>query len=150
MTELSVNLQKTINAPVEKVFQAWLDADTLSRFMTPLPGMPIPRIEVDAREGGSFTIYKQVGEEEIPHTGEYLEIHPYSRLVFTWVSPFSTDGSIVTILFSEIGDSRTRVDLSHVRFRGEAERSSHEGGWTNILEKMADVAEELDAKRASA
>lgn len=150
MTELSVKLRKTLNAPVERVFQAWLDADMLSRFMTPLPGMPEPRVEVDAREGGSFTIYMQVGDEEIPHTGEYLEVNPYSRLVFTWISPFSTDGSTVTIQFSKISDNRTRIDLSHVKFRGEAERSSHEGGWANILEKLADVTVEMQAKQASA
>ena len=150
MTDLSVNLKKTINAPIEKVFHAWLDAGTLSRFMTPLPGMPEPRVEVDGREGGSFAIYMQVGDEEIPHSGEYLEIIPHSRLVFTWKSPFSTDGSTVTIRFSALGANRTLVELVHVKFRGEAEQASHKSGWTNVLEKLGDVTEAPQVQQASA
>lgn len=149
MPELIVKLQKRINAPIEKVFNAWLDADTLSRFMTPLPGMPEPRVEVDGRKGGSFTIYMQVGDEEVPHRGEYLEVNPHSRLTFTWVSPFSTDGSTVTIELSALGKNRTRVELVHVKFPGEAERSSHQGGWMNVLEKLGEVTEALSVQPVS-
>lgn len=136
MTELSVKLRKTLNAPVEKVFDAWLDAETLSRFMTPMPGMPEPRVEADGREGGGFVIYMQVGDEEIPHKGKYLEVTPYSKLVFTWESPFSVDGSFVTIYFKKLDNDNTEIDFVHLKFKGEEERSNHEGGWTNILEKL--------------
>lgn len=136
MTELAVNLVKTINAPIERVFNAWLDAATLSKFMTPMPGMPEPRVEADGRQGGSFTIYMQVGDEEIPHKGTYLEVNPYNKLVFTWESPFSTDGSTVTMHLKAMGDTQTEINFSHIKFKGEEERSNHEGGWTYIMEKL--------------
>lgn len=136
MTDLKVNVTKTINAPIEKVFDAWLNPETLSQFMLPMPGMPNPKTESDAREGGSFAIHMQVGEDVIPHTGKYLEINRPDKLVFSWVSPCSTDDSTVTLLFTSIDDATTNVELTHVKFIDEETRSDHEGGWSNILDKL--------------
>lgn len=139
MTELTVSLQKTINAPIEKVFDAWLNAEILSKFMTPMPGMPEPRVEADGKQGGGFIIYMKVGENEIPHKGKYLEVDRPNKLVFTWESPYSIDDSKVTINFSSIGASRTQVDFLHVKFIDEQTRSDHEGGWGHILDKLNQV-----------
>ncbi len=81
----------------------------------------------------------QVGDDKIPHTGKYLEINRPHKLVFTWSSPFSTDGSIVTLKFSELKENKTNIELTHVKFIDEESRSNHEGGWGNVLEKLNDV-----------
>ena len=139
MTDLAVNVSKTIDAPIEKVFDAWLNPETLSQFILPMPGMPQPHTETDAREGGNFTIVMQVGDDKIPHSGKYLVINRPDKLVFTWESPFSMDGSTVTLKFSDLGENKTNVDLTHIKFKDEESRSDHEGGWGNILECLDDV-----------
>ncbi len=139
MTELTVQLTRIINAPIEQVFDAWLDPETLARFILPMPGMPQPEVTNDACEGGGFTIIMQVGEDRIAHTGKYLEIIRPERLVFTWESPFSPAGSRVTLLFSAEAESRTRIDLTHVKFFDEQTRTDHEGGWGNILASLDDL-----------
>ncbi len=139
MSDLNVNVSKIINAPIEKVFNAWLNPETLSQFMLPIPSMPNPKTEIDPQVGGKFTIYMQVGEDEIPHTGTYLEIESPTKLVFTWISPFSTDGSTVTLNFKQLSDSTTNVELTHVKFADEESRSNHEGGWGNILETLNSI-----------
>ncbi|NOZ52126.1 MAG: SRPBCC domain-containing protein [Gammaproteobacteria bacterium] len=139
MTELSISLNKTINAPIEKVFDAWLDAKTLSKFMTPMPGMPEPKTEADGREGGRFMILMMVDDQEVPHKGEYLEIKRPNKLVFTWESPFSTAGSTVTINFTAVDANRTALDFTHVKFPDEESRNNHEGGWAAILAKLNEV-----------
>lgn len=68
MTDLTVNITKTINASIEKVFDAWLNPKMLSQFILPMPGMPEPETENDPQEGGNFTIIMQVGDDKIPHT----------------------------------------------------------------------------------
>jgi uncharacterized protein YndB with AHSA1/START domain len=83
MTELTVNVNKTINAPIETVFDAWLNPKMLSLFMMPMTGMPESDVENDVREGGGFTIIMHVGNDELPHTGKYLEINRPDKLVFT-------------------------------------------------------------------
>ncbi len=137
MTDLSVNLTKTIQAPIEKVFDAWLDPASLTRFILPGPGMSQPEVENDPREGGRFTIVMHVGEEKIPHTGSYLTIDRPNKLVFSWESPYSADHSQVTLIFTPVDANTTDIELTHVTFINEEARSNHQGGWANILDKLA-------------
>jgi len=83
MTDLTLKVTKIINAPIDKVFDAWLDPKVLSMFMMPMPGMPESDVENDAREGGKFTITMHAGDDLLPHTGESLEINRPDKLVFT-------------------------------------------------------------------
>ncbi len=139
MTDLTVSVTKIIHAPIDIVFDAWLDPKMLSQFILPMPGMSQPCTETDPRVDGSFTIIMQIGDNKIPHTGTYLEINRPVKLVFTWESPFSTDGSKVTLEFSDMGANKTRVDLTHVKFIDEQARANHEGGWGNILTSLDDI-----------
>jgi len=140
MSELSLTLRKTIPAPVEKVFDAWLDGAMLAKFMMPAPGMSVPKAEADGHEGGRFEIIMAAGDQEIPHAGTYLEVTPHSRIRFTWESPHSIDGSVVTLDFTPAGDKATEVELTQVKFASEEARDNHQGGWTAILEKLCEVA----------
>ena len=142
MNELTVNLSKTINAPIEKAFDAWLDPVKLSQFILPMPGMPAPETETDAREGGRFTIIMQVGDDKIPHTGQYLELDRPHKLVFSWESPYSSENSTVTLKFSSLDAQTTNIELSHIRFLHEEARSDHEGGWGNILDMLNEILKE--------
>ena len=94
MNELTLSVSKTIHAPIERVFDAWLEAEMLTQFILPMPGMPQPEVENEAVEGGRFNIVMQVGEDKVPHSGTYLEINRPDRLVFSWESPFSIEGSV--------------------------------------------------------
>ena len=137
MTDLKVNIEKIINAPIEKVFDAWLDPQIMSKFMMGMPDMPESEVETDAREGGNFTIIMHYRGEKLPHTGKYLEISRPHRLVFTWASHHSVvDNSTVTLNFTRLDDQKTNVALSHVKFIDEEMRSAHEGGWECILDKL--------------
>jgi len=139
MTDLILNVNKTIHAPIETVFDAWLNPKMLSLFMTPMPGMPDSEVENDAREGGHFTIIMHAGDDKLPHTGKYLEISRPDKLVFTWVSDSSVDDSTVTLNFTKIDDHQTHISLSQVKFIDEKTRSDHKGGWGNILNKLNDI-----------
>ena len=137
MTELKVNIEKTINAPIEKVFDAWLNAKMLAKFMRGMPEMADTDVEIDAREGGRFTFTMNLGDEKIPHTGKYLEIRRPGKLVFTWESQYSVvDNSTVTLNFVKIDDHKTSIRLTHVKFINEEARSGHEEGWGNVLNAL--------------
>ncbi len=136
MTDLSVTVKKTIQAPIEKVFDAWLDPKILSKFIIPMKGMPEPEVVNDPRVGGEFTIIMRPGDEPLPHTGEYLEISRPNKLIFTWVSAHSIEGSRVTLDFTKVDESITEVLLTHEKFIDEQARNDHKGGWTSILEEL--------------
>lgn len=139
MTDLTVNISKIIEAPITKIFDAWLNPSTLAKFILPMPGMENAQVENEAYEGGEFTIIMQVGDNKIPHTGKYIEIDRPRKLAFTWESPESVDDSIVTLNLTELDDGKTNIELTHVKFIDEKRRSNHEGGWGNILSKLNEV-----------
>jgi uncharacterized protein YndB with AHSA1/START domain len=134
-----VTLVRTIPAPPRRVFEAWLDERALLRFMCPAEGASVSRVEVDARVGGSFLIVMKVGGQELPHRGQYLEIEPYQRLVFSWISAHAGEGSRVTLRFEALPDEQTRITLEHVGL-AEAARAPHDSGWTHILGELTRLA----------
>ena len=141
MQELSLEVTRVIAAPQEAVYEAWLDPEKLRRFMTPGPGMRVASAETDPREGGRFAIVMANDEAELLHEGTYEELRPHDRIVFTWESPFSAEGSRVTLDFAP-ADGGTEVRLRHVRFPDLQSRDNHEGGWSTILSVFAAVLED--------
>jgi uncharacterized protein YndB with AHSA1/START domain/DNA-binding transcriptional ArsR family regulator len=139
MTDLSLTVTRRINAPAQKVFNAWLDPKMLTQFMLPGEAMSVPRAEVDAKVGGRFDIVMATPEKEIPHSGTYQAIDRHSRIVFSWESPHSADGSTVTLNFTPVGSGATDVELVQVKFANEQSRDGHTSGWTAILAKLGEV-----------
>ena len=135
--ELSLTVTRHVAASPEKVYNAWLDPETLVRFMGNCKGFSLASAETDPRVGGRFTLMMRTsGTKVLPHTGTYLALVPHSRLAFTWESEFSrVENSTVTIeLRPEAGG--TAITLTHVRFVDEASRAGHLDGWTVILEGL--------------
>ena len=139
MTELSLTVNRRINAPAQKVFDAWLDPKMLARFMIPGEGGRVPKAETDPKVGGRFHIVMTSGDKEIPHEGSYRTINPHTQIVFSWESPFSADGSMVTLNFKPAGANATDLELVHEKFANEQSRDGHTGGWTAILAKLAET-----------
>ncbi len=134
--ELTLTVSRTIPAPVARVYDAWLNPAVLARFMTTCEGGPGARVTNDPRVGGSYEIVMRDGDREIPHHGTYLELVPHQRLRFTWQSPHSVEGSMVTITLTPEGDA-TRIELRQDRFAHEGARDGHIKGWTAILSVLA-------------
>lgn len=134
-TFLSLTVERTLSAPPDRVFDAWLDPAMLMRFMCPGPGMTTPRAEADPKVGGRFDLVMKNGDDEMPHGGVYQEIDRPHRLVFSWESPFNAEGSTVTLEFREAAGG-THVTLTHIRFVSAESRDNHENGWTAILAKL--------------
>ena len=100
MTELSLNIKRTLQAPLQTVFNAWLDPTLLGKFMIPGEGVSTGKVTSDAKEGGRFSIIMVGKAGDLPHGGEYQLINKYSQIIFTWESPFSVEGSKVTLNFT--------------------------------------------------
>ena len=90
---------------------------------------------LDARPGGTFSVDVQGN----PARGEYVEIDPPHRVVFTWGiegrDDFPPGSSTVQVVLSADGDE-TVVTLTH-RDLPEAYRKSHEEGWLQFLAELA-------------
>jgi uncharacterized protein YndB with AHSA1/START domain len=78
--------------------------------------------------------------EGVAAVGEFVEIEPPHRLVFTWgwthdhaVAPGSTR---VVVTLTEDADG-TRVVLRHYDLPTDAQREHHGVGWRGYLERLA-------------
>jgi uncharacterized protein YndB with AHSA1/START domain len=134
-TDLTLTVSRLIKADPKRIYDAWLDPKMLSRFMRPDADVTIPRASNDPRIGGRFDILMQAGDKQIPHAGTYLDLTPHERITFTWESPFSTDGSTVTVTITPEG-AASRVTLTHVKFLSDEMRNNHEKGWGEILDAL--------------
>ncbi|MBL1242095.1 MAG: SRPBCC domain-containing protein [OCS116 cluster bacterium] len=85
MSELTLSVEHTINAPIEFVYNAWLDPALMAKFMTPAPGVVATDISSEPHVGGQFAVTMIVDGDRLDHRGEYLALEPYTKLVFTWV-----------------------------------------------------------------
>jgi uncharacterized protein YndB with AHSA1/START domain len=135
--DLRLTLSRHLDAPVERVYQAWLDPALLVRFMGNPQRAHLARAETDPRVGGRFVLVMNNGEKDIDHTGTYLQLTPHSRIAFTWQSPYSTaEGSTVTLDLVPEAEG-THLTLTHVRFASESSRDGHRSGWATILDGLA-------------
>ena len=135
----TIELVHEFDHPRERVFDAWLKAETLSRFMMPAPGVRVTDVRVDAREGGEFSLNMVAGQAIIPIRGRYQRIVPHSSLAFTWLSARTLETSLVTLKFDSLGEGRTRLTLGHSGFPDAESRGDHEGGWGRILKTLAEA-----------
>ena len=132
-----VTVKRRINAPAQRIFDAWLDPAALAEWMRPCSSSTgRSDVKVDAREGGAFEIVMHVPSGPVRHTGVYQSIEAPRRLVFTWNSPHAgQNDSLVTVEFRPDGDA-TEVVITHERLPEQAVKG-HTGGWTEILESLA-------------
>jgi uncharacterized protein YndB with AHSA1/START domain len=136
----ALRLERTFNAPAEAVFAAWTSAEVLRRWWPAGADWETPVAEVDVRVGGRLRLVMRSPDgEEFGGSGEYLEITPPDRLVFTW----TWDGheghegtQLVEVEFREQEDGTTTVVLTNRGLRDEQSRRSHREGWEASFDNL--------------
>lgn len=143
MTDLTLTCRRTINASPERVYNAWLDPRMMTRFMAGAEDMHVAEARSDARVGGRFFVL-MMADKPVPHEGTYKALTPFSRIVFTWESPYAPPESEVELQFAPV-DGGTEVVLTQTRFLTESNRDGHSKGWTMILGRLDAALATADA-----
>ena len=123
---IEVKVERTIPAPLDKVFDAWLNPK--------VPGTPwnlADKLIYDPKVDGLFWL--SMGPA---HYGRFTEITRPSRIQHTWLSP-NTSGleSMVTVTFEKEG-TETRMTLVHTGLPDTDGGRSHDKGWNYFLDKL--------------
>lgn len=141
-------LTRLIAAAPEAVYRCWTDPDLLVRWFAPKPWSTV-RATLDVRPGGaSIVVMADENGTEYPNPGQYLEIVPNRKLVFTdayigdWLpsqKPFFT-----CILTFEPENGKTRYTAIARHWTAE-DRQAHEQmgfheGWGLCAEQLEEVA----------
>ena len=149
--EDAVVIERTFDARVDLIWQMWTKPEHFKNWYGP-KGFTVPVADMDVRVGGKRLICMASpdGSMKMWTTGEYIEIVPNQRLVYT-ESPADENGNLVsptamgmpdgypmvtevTVLLEEIGE-KTKMVMTHA---GVSAASGAGGGWEQAFDKLAD------------
>jgi uncharacterized protein YndB with AHSA1/START domain len=132
----TVRVTRRFDAPIERVFGAWLDPQKASKWLFATPTGQMVRVEIDARVGGSFVFTDRRAGEDVEHVGTYLEIDRPSRLVFSFTVPnYSKISTQVTIEFKPL-PSGCELTLTHEGVLPDFIDRTRQG-WGMLLDALA-------------
>ena len=98
---------------------------------------------LDLQVGGRFQIVMHRENSDAIHVGEYREISPPKRLVFTWQSDGTLQQeTLVTVELFPRG-KQTELVLVHELLPTEHSAGQHTIGWQDIVEKLGAVLGEI-------
>ena len=136
-----LRIERTFDASVERVFEAWTSEEVLRRWLHGMPGWETPTAEVDLREGGTIRIVMRdpLGGAESGATGEYTVVDPPRRLVFTWVWDDQPDlPQLIELEFAE-HDGRTTVRMTNSGIPTDERAESQDRGWNVCFDNLERV-----------
>ena len=133
-----LRIERTFDAPVERVFEAWTSEEVLRRWLHGMPGWETPTAEVDLRVGGRIRIVMRDPADgtEAGATGEYQVVEPPQRLVFTWIwDDRPEQPQLIELEFSEL-DGRTTVLMTNSAILTDERLRSQERGWNVCYDNL--------------
>ena len=109
-SDQEIRMTRLFDAPRSLVFEAMTKPEHVRRWWGCLgEGYSVPVCEIDLRPGGRWRFVSRHPRGEAAFHGEYREIAPPSRLVFTEIfEEFPDSVSVVTTEFTEEG-GKTRL-----------------------------------------
>lgn len=119
-----VKAEKIIGRPASDVFNALKEG---LLFMN--CGADSGSMKIDFRVGGKYQI--DFKNKTLVNFGEFLEIIPNKKIVFSWCQTFGPDQKPDTQVVIELFEdgSKTRLVLNHTGFKDQPTRDDHQAGW---------------------
>lgn len=155
VSEDAIVIERTFNAPIDLIWQMWTQPEHFKNWYGP-QGFTVPVYEMDVRVGGKrlFCMETQTpdGTMKMWLTGEYTEIVPKVRLVYT-ESMADEQGNVIpppddsypgiteiTVLLEDLG-GRTKMTMTHTGVPASDDGATE--GWVQAMNKMAGQVEAL-------
>ena len=146
-TDTQILITRDFDAPRHLVYRAWTTPELIKRWWAGNHGA-VTSAEVDLRVGGTWRYVMTANEGfEVAFHGEYQEIVPAERIVWTEVFEGMPDAeAVATITFAET-DGRTKVRML-VQHATQEHRDMHvnsgmEDGLQGSLDLLEKVARSL-------
>jgi uncharacterized protein YndB with AHSA1/START domain len=135
-----VRIERTFQATVEDVFDAWTNEEVIRRWFRPQSDWREPSAEVDLRVGGKVRVVMRTPQgEPVGAGGEYTLIERPHRLAFTWTfDDHPSNQQLIEIEFVE-EDGGTRVVFVNSDISGEERRDAQDDGWSHCFDELGRV-----------
>lgn len=147
-SDQDITMTRLFDAPRQLVFEAMTKPEHVKRWWGNLDeGYSVPVCEIDLKPGGKWRFVNRHPKGEVTFYGEYKEIAPPGRLVYTEIfADFPDTVSLVTtVLTEEAGKTRCTVTASYPSkdVRDIVLQSGMEKGAALSYDRMEDLLAEL-------
>ena len=139
MTEAPVPLivRRTIKAPRARVFSAFRDAETLTQWFTPDPGIMVEALEFVFAQGGGFRLRYLMPDGRTPSVaGVFQEIDPPRQISMSWQwqAPDPLENIPMSVSFRFLDtEEGTEVVVVHEGIPSDRACTIHAQGWEATL-----------------
>jgi uncharacterized protein YndB with AHSA1/START domain len=145
-SEREIRVERTFDAPVARVWQAYTDPDLIGQWWGRGNELVIERMEVE--RGGHWRFVEKGPEGSHGFEGRYCEVVPQERLVQT----FEWDGmpghvAVETATFTDLGDGRTTVSTTSLFHTVEERDGMLSSGMEHGLDESYAALDALLAKQ---
>ena len=129
-----VVVRRRIRATREELFDAWMDAEGMSKWMCP-GDVVSAQVQIEPRLGGTVVIVMRNPKETFEHRGVFRVFDRPAKLAFTWTANNAPE-TMVTVEFLEASASETELVLTHEKFLDNALRDRYQAGWEKIVREL--------------
>jgi uncharacterized protein YndB with AHSA1/START domain len=142
-SERELVVTRTVNGPARIVYEAWTKPELLKRWWVPKSiDVTLLSCEADVRVGGKYRLVFGHGDSKPREFfGTYLEVTPYSRLV--WTNEEGEDGGAVTTVTFEEKGGKTLLVVHDLYPSKEALDAAIASGATGGLPETLEQLDEL-------
>lgn len=144
---LEVLVSRWFRAPAELAFRAFTEGSILEQWFCPSADVALRVERCDPRPGGTYRfVFHFPDGRAVPVIGEFREVEPAHRLVFTWTweppDPWAGIVTLVTVTFQR-RDGGTQVDIHHAELATLEMKTMHQSGWAATLVRLETKLDEL-------
>jgi uncharacterized protein YndB with AHSA1/START domain len=134
--KISITVQNTVNAPVEKVWTCWTAPEHITKWNNASDDWHTPRAENDATTGGKFNIRMEAkdGSMGFDFGGIYDNVKKNEIIEYT-----IGDGRKVKVLFENKGNQTYITETFEAESQNPVEMQK--GGWQAILDNFKKYTE---------
>ena len=135
-----VRIERTFQAPIEQVFDAWTSPEVMRRWFHCAPDWETPVAEVDLRVGGKVRVaMRRPDGTEVEARGEYTLIDRPTRLEMIWTfDDEPSNEQLIELSFSESAGSTTVLMVNSGISTGER-REAQDWGWHGCFHELERV-----------
>ena len=130
---------RPFDAPPSMVYQAWSRPELFQRWWMPrsASGISLLSCDMDVRTGGKYRLeFGTGGSDSMAFYGEYLEVVPNERIV--WTNDEGEEGAITTVTFEDKG-GKTLLRFHEIYPSAAALEEALQGSAATLPEQLAQL-----------
>ncbi|MBE7169972.1 MAG: SRPBCC domain-containing protein [Williamsia sp.] len=140
--DVHLEVEKSYPVGVDELYDGWVNPEKLKQWWKPA-GNQLREVEIDLKEGGQFRYVFETkdGEEDLKITGDYKEVTPKKKLVYSWNWELPHTQAVpnnefqLTVEFLAEQDS-SKLKVTQENFKDQESIHPHQEGWNKALDDL--------------